>query len=110
MAISERTQPQLIPSSNIFPRMVADEFEQLVFCHDRASGLRAIIAIHDTTLGPALGGIRMRPYPTEVDALTDVLRLARAMSHKAALAGLDLGGGKSVIIGDPRTDKSETLF
>jgi len=90
--------------------MVADGFEQLVFCHDRASGLRAIIAIHDTTLGPALGGIRMRPYPTEIDALTDVLRLARAMSYKAALAGLDLGGGKSVIIGDPRTDKSEILF
>src|SRR4051812_26329880 len=90
--------------------MVADGFEQLVFCHDRASGLRAIIAIHDTTLGPALGGIRMRPYPTEIDALTDVLRLARAMSYKAALAGLNLGGGKSVIIGDPRTQKSEVLF
>jgi leucine dehydrogenase len=69
-----------------------------------------VIAIHDTTLGPALGGIRMRPYPTEIDALTDVLRLGRAMTYKAALAELNLGGGKSVIIGDPRTDKSEALF
>jgi leucine dehydrogenase len=94
----------------LFPAMVADGFEQMVFCYDRASGLRAIIAIHDTTLGPALGGIRMRPYPTEIDALTDVLRLARAMTYKAALAGLNLGGGKSVIIGDPRTGKSEALF
>ena len=77
MAISERTQPQLIPSSNIFPRMVADEFEQVVYCHDRASGLRAIIAIHDTTIGPALGGIRMRPYPTELDALTSEIDRVR---------------------------------
>src|SRR5947208_16751467 len=110
MAISERTQPQLIPSSNLFPRMAADEFEQVVFCHDRTSGLRAIIAIHDTTIGPALGGIRMRPYPTEQDALIDVLRLARSMTYKAAVAGIDLGGGKSVISGDPRADKSEALF
>jgi leucine dehydrogenase len=90
--------------------MMADGFEQVVFCHDRASGLRAVIAIHDTTLGPALGGIRMRPYPTEIDALTDVFRLGRAMTYKAALAGLNLGGGKSVIIGDPYTGKSEALF
>jgi leucine dehydrogenase len=110
MAISERTLQQLIPSSSLFPRMVADEFEQVVYCHDRTSGLRAIIAIHDTTIGPALGGIRMRPYPTEQDALTDVLRLARAMTYKAAAAGIDLGGGKSVIIGDPYTDKNEALF
>ncbi len=109
MAISEPIQ-QTIPSSDLFPRMVADEFEQVVFCHDRTSGLRAIIAIHDTTIGPALGGIRMRPYPTEQDALVDVLRLARAMTFKAAVAGIDLGGGKSVIMGDPRADKSEALF
>jgi leucine dehydrogenase len=110
MAISDPTQQQLTLSSNLFSRMAADEFEQVVFCHDRTSGLRAIIAIHDTTIGPALGGIRMRPYPTEQDALTDVLRLARAMSYKAAVAGVELGGGKSVIIGDPYTDKSELLF
>ena len=109
MAISEPIQ-QVVPSSDLFPRMVADEFEQVVFCHDRTSGLRAIIAIHDTTMGPALGGIRMRPYPNEQDALVDVLRLARAMTYKAAVAGIDLGGGKSVIIGDPRADKSEALF
>src|SRR5439155_24342051 len=109
MAISESI-PQVIPSSDLFPRMAADEFEQVVFCHDRTSGLRAIIAIHDTTIGPALGGIRMRPYPTEQDALVDVLRLARAMTFKAALAGVELGGGKSVIIGDPYTEKSDALF
>src|SRR5436190_15343541 len=100
MAITQPI-PQVVPSSDLFPRMVPDEFEQVVYCHDRTSGLRAIIAIHDTTIGPALGGIRMRPYPTEQDALTDVLRLARAMTYKAAVAGIDLGGGKSVIIGDP---------
>jgi leucine dehydrogenase len=99
-----------IGTTELFPSLVADGFEQLLFCHDRASGLRAIIAIHDTTLGPALGGIRMRPYPTEQEALTDVLRLSRAMTYKAALAGLQLGGGKSVIIGDPYQDKSEALF
>ncbi len=109
MAISDSIEQE--PSSHdLFPRMQANEFEQVVFCHDRTSGLRAIIAIHNTTIGPALGGIRMRPYPTEQDALTDVLRLARAMSYKAAIAGVDLGGGKSVIIGDPYTDKSELLF
>jgi len=109
MAITQPI-PQVVPSSDLFPRMAGDEFEQVVFCHDRVSGLRAIIAIHDTTIGPALGGIRMRPYPTEQDALIDVLRLGRAMTYKAAVAGIDLGGGKSVIIGDPRTDKSELLF
>lgn len=109
MAIS---QPILeaAPSTDVFPGMVANGYEQVVYCHDRASGLRAIIAIHDTTLGPALGGIRMRPYSSERDALADVFRLARAMTYKSALAGLDLGGGKSVIVGDPLTDKSEALF
>lgn len=84
--------------------------EQLVLCSDVPNGLRAIIAIHDTTLGPALGGCRMYPYATEREALVDVLRLARGMTYKAAAAGLDLGGGKSVVIGDPRTDKSGALF
>lgn len=96
-------------SDGLFPIMVADGFEQILYCHDRGSGLRGIIAIHDTTQGPALGGIRLRPYPSEQDALEDVLRLARAMTLKSALAGLDLGGGKSVIIGGP-ADKSEALF
>ncbi|HVE98742.1 MAG TPA: Glu/Leu/Phe/Val dehydrogenase dimerization domain-containing protein [Mycobacteriales bacterium] len=84
--------------------------EQVVFCEDRASGLRAIIAIYSTALGPALGGTRFFPYPTEEDALHDVLNLSRAMAYKAACAGLDLGGGKAVIIGDPATDKTESLL
>ncbi len=84
--------------------------EQVVFCQDPASGLRAIIAIWSTALGPALGGTRFHPYATEDDALADVLRLSRAMAYKAAVAGLDLGGGKAVIIGDPATDKTEPLL
>ncbi len=84
--------------------------EQVVFGEDAASGLRCIIAIHSTALGPALGGTRMYPYASEQDALVDVLRLSRGMSYKAACAGLDLGGGKGVIIGDPATDKSEALL
>jgi valine dehydrogenase (NAD+) len=84
--------------------------EQVVFCNDPASGLRAIIAIYSTALGPALGGTRFYPYPSEADALEDVLNLSRAMAYKAACAGLDLGGGKAVIIGDPATDKSEALL
>ena len=84
--------------------------EQIVFCHNKDIDLRAIIAIHDTTLGPALGGTRMWPYATEEEALRDVLRLSRGMTYKAAVSGLNLGGGKAVIIGDPRKDKSEALF
>jgi valine dehydrogenase (NAD+) len=84
--------------------------EQVVFCHDNASGLRAIIAIHSTVLGPSLGGTRFHPYETEAQALDDVLDLSRGMTYKNALAGLDLGGGKAVIIGDPDTDKSEPLL
>jgi valine dehydrogenase (NAD+) len=77
----------------------------VVFCHDPASGLRAVVALHSTALGPALGGTRMRPYATPGEALADVLDLARAMTYKNALAGLDHGGGKAVIIGDPSRDK-----
>ncbi|MBN1095707.1 Glu/Leu/Phe/Val dehydrogenase [Blastococcus sp. TML/C7B] len=84
--------------------------EQVVFCSDRESGLRAVIAIHSTALGPALGGTRFYPYASEDDAVADALRLSRAMSYKNSLAGLDLGGGKAVIIGNPRTDKSEALL
>ncbi|MDQ1532165.1 MAG: valine dehydrogenase [Microbacteriaceae bacterium] len=84
--------------------------EQVVFCSDPGSGLRAIIAIHSTALGPALGGTRFYPYPSEEDALADVLALSRGMSYKNSLAGLDLGGGKAVIIGDPRRDKTEALL
>jgi valine dehydrogenase (NAD+) len=84
--------------------------EQVVFCSDPASGLRAIIAIYSTALGPALGGTRFYPYASEEAALADVLALSRAMAYKNSLAGLDLGGGKAVIIGDPRTDKTEALL
>jgi valine dehydrogenase (NAD+) len=84
--------------------------EQVVFCSDEESGLRAVIAIHSTALGPALGGTRFYPYPDEQTAVTDALALSKAMSYKNSLAGLDLGGGKAVIIGDPRTDKTEALL
>ena len=86
------------------------DHENVVFCHDKASGLKAIIAIHDTTLGPALGGTRMWNYKNEEDALIDVLRLAKGMTYKASAAGLNLGGGKAVIIGDPKKDKTEAMF
>ena len=84
--------------------------EQVVFCHDEASGLKAIIGIYSTALGPALGGTRFYPYDDETDALDDVLALSKGMAYKNALAGLDLGGGKAVIIGDPKTLKSEALL
>jgi valine dehydrogenase (NAD+) len=84
--------------------------EQVTFCQDMQSGLHAIVAIYSTALGPALGGTRFYPYPTEDEALADVLNLARAMAYKNALAGLDHGGGKAVIIGDPGRDKSEALL
>lgn len=81
-----------------------------MFASDPVSGLKAIIAIHSTALGPALGGTRFYPYPSEEAALTDVLRLSKGMTYKSAVAGLDLGGGKAVVIGNPRTDKSERLL
>ncbi|RLQ97408.1 Leu/Phe/Val dehydrogenase [Falsibacillus albus] len=86
------------------------EHEQVVFCNDPETGLKAIIAIHNTTLGPALGGCRMRPYATFDEALEDVLRLSKGMTYKCAAADVDFGGGKSVIIGDPLKDKTPELF
>lgn len=94
----------------IFDQLAKYDYEQLLFCHDKESGLKAIIAIHDTTLGPALGGVRMWPYESEEDAIEDALRLARGMTYKNAAAGLNLGGGKTVIIGDPRKDKTEAML
>ncbi|HCU96307.1 MAG TPA: valine dehydrogenase [Actinobacteria bacterium] len=94
---------------NVFDQAVGSH-EQIVFCSDPSSGLRAIIAIYSTALGPALGGARFYPFPDEATALTDVLNLSRAMAYKAACAGLDLGGGKAVLIGDPRQDKTEALL
>lgn len=95
---------------DIFELIQEADHEQVVFCHDDRSGLKSIIAIHDTTLGPALGGTRMWPYGSTDEALIDVLRLSEGMTYKAAVAGLALGGGKAVIIGDPRTDKTEALL
>ena len=87
-----------------------DDHEQLPFVCDPAAGLRAIIALHSTALGPAFGGCRMRPYASGADALTDALRLARGMTCKAAICGLPYGGGKAVIIGDPARDKTRALL
>jgi leucine dehydrogenase len=95
---------------DVFSSPAFDGHEQVNFFYDKDSRLKAIIALHDTTLGPAVGGCRMWPYATEADAITDVLRLARGMTYKAAMADLPYGGGKAVIIGDPRTDKSAALF
>lgn len=93
----------------IFDTLSTMEHEQLVFCHNKDVGLRAIIGIHSTVLGPALGGLRLFPYLSEQAAIKDVMRLSRGMTYKAAVAGLNLGGGKAVIIGD-RSIKSEGLF
>jgi len=90
--------------------MEAEGHEQVAFFHDRATGLRAIVAIHSTKLGPALGGCRMRPYKDESEALYDVLRLSKAMTYKNAVMDLPLGGGKAVIIGDPFRDKTPALM
>lgn len=95
---------------SVFKMIEEHDYEQIVYCYDKNSGLKGIIAIHDTTLGPALGGTRMWNYRSEEEALEDVLRLARGMTYKNAAAGLNLGGGKAVIIGDPKKDKSEAMF
>ncbi|SDN40174.1 branched-chain amino acid dehydrogenase [Alkalicoccus daliensis] len=94
----------------LFTYMEEYDYEQVVVCQDKESGLKAIIAIHDTTLGPALGGTRMWTYETEEAAFEDALRLAKGMTYKNAAAGLNLGGGKTVIIGDPKKDKNEAMF
>jgi leucine dehydrogenase len=96
---------------SIFEYMQTYDFENLFFCQDRALDFRAIIAIHDTTLGPATGGCRMwQDYPGEMDAVEDALRLARGMTYKYAAAGVNLGGGKAVIIGDPKRTDREPVF
>ncbi|HEY1024944.1 MAG TPA: Glu/Leu/Phe/Val dehydrogenase [Sphingobacteriaceae bacterium] len=96
--------------NSIFNQLGSFDHQKIVFCNDEDTGLRAIIAIHDTTLGPALGGTRMWAYKTEAEAVYDVLRLSRGMTYKASITGLNLGGGKAVIIGDSKTDKSEALM
>ena len=95
---------------NVFSDTAFDGHEQVVFASDPDTGLKAIIAVHNTNLGPSLGGCRMWPYASEQEAIHDVLRLSRGMTYKSALANLPLGGGKSVIIGDPRSQKTPELF
>ena len=95
---------------SVFNKLEKSGHQKVVYCSDPDTGLRAIIAIHDTTLGPALGGTRMFAYKTETEALNDVLRLSRSMTYKAAITGLNLGGGKAVIIGDSRINKSEAMM
>jgi leucine dehydrogenase len=99
-----------VQHSGIFGTVAQLGHEQVVFCNDNATGLKAIIAIHNTVLGPALGGTRMWNYATEQEALTDVLRLSRGMTFKAAISGINLGGGKAVIIGDAKTMKTEAFL
>ncbi|MGK7393123.1 MAG: Glu/Leu/Phe/Val dehydrogenase dimerization domain-containing protein [Candidatus Cyclobacteriaceae bacterium M3_2C_046] len=95
---------------SIFDEISKLEHEQLVFCHDEHTGLKAIIGVHNTVLGPALGGTRMWNYVSEREAIIDVMRLSRGMTFKAAISGLNIGGGKAVIIGDARTMKKEALM
>lgn len=95
---------------SVFSHVDFDQHERVVYGYDERSGLKAIIAIHDSRLGPALGGCRMWPYGSDEEALRDVLRLSRGMTYKSSLAKLPLGGGKAVIFGNPRTDKTEALF
>tara|TARA_B100001540_G_scaffold103398_1_gene93326 strand:+ start:2141 stop:3226 length:1086 start_codon:yes stop_codon:yes gene_type:complete len=108
--ITRNTNLKEVNSSLVVGNMIEMGHEQIVFCYDKETGLKAIIAIHDTTLGPALGGTRMWHYENENEALQDVLRLSRGMSLKASISGLSLGGGKAVIIGDSKKDKTEALM
>lgn len=96
--------------SPVFGHPSFDDHEQIVFCQDKDTGLKAIIGIHNTVLGPALGGTRMWPYENEWQALNDVLRLSRGMTYKSAISGLELGGGKAVIIGNSKTEKTPELM
>ncbi|MGC1471019.1 MAG: Glu/Leu/Phe/Val dehydrogenase [Psychroserpens sp.] len=100
----------LLKVDPVFGQMSFDDHEQIVFCNDKDTGLKAIIGIHNTVLGPALGGTRMWNYTNEWEALNDVLRLSRGMTFKSAITGLNLGGGKAVIIGDAKTQKTPELM
>lgn len=109
--IAEVTTPKELQKMDpVFGQVSFDNHEQIVFCHDKDTGLKAIIGIHNTVLGPALGGTRMWNYTNEWEALNDVLRLSRGMTFKSAITGLNLGGGKAVIIGDAKTQKTPELM
>ncbi len=107
---SEIIDTKDLKNDPVFGQLSFDNHEQIVFCNDEDTGLKAIIGIHNTTLGPALGGTRMWQYKNEWDALNDVLRLSRGMTYKSAITGLNLGGGKAVIIGDAKTQKNDDLM
>jgi leucine dehydrogenase len=104
------TVKELQKMDPVFGQVSFDNHEQIVFCNDKDTGLKAIIGIHNTVLGPALGGTRMWNYTNEWEALNDVLRLSRGMTYKSAITGLNLGGGKAVIIGDAKTQKTPELI
>lgn len=106
----EVTQINNKVNTNIFGMLAENNHEEVVFCNDEETGLKALIAVHNTVLGPAMGGTRMWMYNNELDAINDVLRLSRGMTYKSAISGLNIGGGKAVIIGDARTMKSEALM
>lgn len=106
----EVKEVELKKDKSVFGQISEYNHEKVVFCHDHETGLKAIIGIHNTVLGPALGGTRMWSYASEAEALDDVLRLSRGMTYKAAISGLNLGGGKAVIIGDAKKDKNEALL
>ena len=106
----KKIEETLLIQNPVIAQMVLNNHEQVVFCNDNDTGLKAIIAIHNTVLGPSMGGTRMWPYKNEVEALTDVLRLSRGMTYKSSVAGLNLGGGKAVIIGDAKTQKNEAVM
>jgi leucine dehydrogenase len=106
----EIKEVELKKDNSIFGQISEYNHEKVVFCHDHETGLKAIIGIHNTVLGPALGGTRMWSYASDAEALDDVLRLSRGMTYKAAISGLNLGGGKAVIIGDAKKDKTEALM
>jgi leucine dehydrogenase len=110
MATTQEPKETIQAGGSVIKQMSINNHEQVVFCNDNETGLKAIIAIHNTTLGPALGGTRMWAYNNEAEALNDVLRLSRGMTYKAAISGLNLGGGKAVIIGDSKKIKTEALM
>jgi len=110
MATTQEPKEITQTSGSVLKQMSINNHEQVVFCNDNETGLKAIIAIHNTVLGPALGGTRMWAYNNEAEALNDVLRLSRGMTYKAAISGLNLGGGKAVIIGDSKKIKNEQLM
>jgi leucine dehydrogenase len=110
LIMPQATENATISGTTIFNQLSPFDHEEMLFCNDNATGLRAIICIHNTVLGPGLGGTRFYNYANDQDAITDVLRLSRGMSFKSAIAGLNLGGAKAVIIGDPNKLKSEAFF